>query len=1069
MRFPSPDLGVPAGLSSPRSVSRPMQLAAAAIVIFASLSSSFGWNSALVRVDSVGRLSYVAANTNGDRIADFSNAGYRGGGIATPTVPVVKTLDPVTSSDDTARIQAALDAVGALPLQADGYRGALRLNAGVYFVTGTLRITKSGVVLAGVGNGDDATTNTILRRTGTSQAPIIQAGNTDDQFKNELPNTRSQITTAKVQVGSRSFDVDHPEYYKVGDVVIVWQPSTQAWINAVDRGGVTDTNYWKPGDIEIRYHRYVTAISGNTLTVDAPVFNHLDRSLSQSYVYKYNGSHVLTRLGIEKLEVDIVTNGELTEDHAEDAIKFVGAEESWIRDSTMKHFWHAGVQFEGSTRCSAERCRALEPHGPITGGYRYNFSTYHAQLILFQDCFASYARHAFVCNGTSLDSGIVFLNGTIDHAYTSSEGHRRWSTGLLYDNIVSTNRQSTDVLGLYNRGTYGTGHGWASAHSVAWNCNADGGRIWIQQPPTAQNYGIGCSGNVTGSGPFAGPTGYIESTGQTGLVPKSLYLAQLAQRLADVVPVPAPTITTQPSSQTVVAGGTATFTVSASGSGLSYQWTLNGASISSATNATLALATITAPQAGNYAVIVANAGGSVTSSAATLTVTSAVIAPAITKQPISQSIVAGSSVTFALEATGTAPTYQWRFNSSPITGATSATLTLTNVSTSQAGSYTVTLANSAGSMTSNPAALTVTSPNVPPTFTKQPTSQTISTGESIVLSAGATSTGSGLAYQWKLNGVAIPNATDATLTIASASSGQAGSYSVTASDSVGATTSDAALINVVATNLPGRLVNLSIRARAGSGDQTLIVGAAIGGNTGRVGVLLRAAGPSLAVFGLTDFLADPVLTLFSGSTTLATNNDWNGDSQLSAAAAQVGAFPFSSMKDAASFQSGLAPGGYSMQVTGGGTTGTALAELYDGTPGATLTADTARLVNVSARTQVGTGADILICGFTIGGTTSKTLLIRAIGPSLAPFGVTGVLADPKLELFHDGALIDGNDNWGGTTALSNTFSSVGAFALSGESKDAALVVTLPPGSYTAQVSGVGSTTGVALVEVYDAH
>lgn len=852
---------------------------------------ALAWNSSVVRVDVQGRLSYPA-DANGNRIPDFSHAGYRGGGVPLPTnIPIVQTLSP-TTGDQTARIQAALDAVAARPAGADGYRGTLQLSAGTWLVLGTLRLTTSGVVLAGVGNDDDPAANTILQRTGTSQAALIQAGNRDDQFESEVAGTRSQITNAKVQVGAQSFDVDHPEYYRVGDPVVVWQPSTQAWLDAVDRGGVSDSNYWRPGEIDIRYHRYVTAISGNTLTIDAPVFNHLDRSLSQSYVYKYDDSGVVRRLGIEKLQIDVVTAGPTSEDHAEDTITFTGAEDSWIRDCTMKHFWHAGVQWEGSTRCTAERCRAIDPNSIVTGGRRYNFSMYHAQLILVRDSFASYARHAYVCNGTSLDSGIVFLDDIIDHGLTSSEGHRRWSTGLLYDNIVATNRQATEVLGLYNRGTYGTGHGWAAAHSVAWNCDAAGGTIWIQQPPTAQNYGIGCDGNVTGKGPFAGPAGFIEGTNMPGLAPQSLYLAQLAQRLAEQ-------------------------------------------------------------------------------------------------------------------------------------------------------------------------ALPVV--NVPPA------SVTIAQGDMTVFNVGATGA---TAFQWFFNGTAIPGATASRYVIRGTTAAQAGSYTVRVSNGVGSTTSPAAVLTVVTAANASRLLNLSARAVAGSGGQTLIVGTVLRGDSGggTCPVLLRAAGPSLTLLGIDRPLADPNLTWLAGQTALNSNDDWRGDATIVAVGSRVGAFPYLSTdsKDAALYLATVATRDYTMQVTGAAAVGgVSLAELYDASD--SPSPGTPRLVNVSARSQVGTGADVLIAGFVIGGSTAKTILLRGVGPTLAVLQVPGPIADPKLELYSaDGTLMTSNDDWGGDDAMRTTFPLVGAFDLPDTSHDAALLLTLPPGHYTAIVRGVADTTGVGLVEVYEA-
>lgn len=528
----------------------------AAAVLAVAVAPVHAWESAKVRYDNNGRLFYPA-DANGNRIPDYSHAGYKGGGVPLPTVPVVLTISPV-AGDDTASIQAAIDQVATLPVQANGYRGTVRLTAGVYDVAGTVRVNRSGVVLSGAGDGADPAANTIIRRTGTSTATVIVAGSgTDSDFRPEVAGTRRAITTARVSVGSRSFTVDNASGFRVGDPVIVLHPSTAAWIAAMDNGGVTDANVWRPGEIDIRYHRYITAISGNTIAIDAPVFNHLERSLSQSYIYKYDPSSVLTNIGIEKLLVDIVTAGPEAETHAQDAITFVGAENCWLRDATMQHFVHAGVQFTNSTRCTVERTRAIDPHSIITGSRRYNFSTYHAQLILFRDSFASYARHAFITNGTSTDSGSVVLDSTSDHNYTYAEAHRRWSTGLLFDRLGASNRSSSDVYGFYNRGNYGTGHGWGAGHSVIWNTNADGGKILVQKPPTAQNYAIGSFGNITGAGPFAGPAGYMEGSNQPGLQPQSLYLEQVAQRQSssaapDVTAPSAPTLSSTGNSSTSV-------------------------------------------------------------------------------------------------------------------------------------------------------------------------------------------------------------------------------------------------------------------------------------------------------------------------------------------------------------------------------------------------------------------------------------------------------------------------------------------------------------------------------------
>lgn len=160
---------------------------------------------------------------------------------------------------------------------------------------------------------------------------------------------------------------------------------------------------------------------------------------------------------------------------------------------------------------------------------------------------------------------------------------------------------------------------------------------------------------------------------------------------------------------------------------------------------------------------------------------------------------------------------------------------------------------------------------------------------------------------------------------------------------------------------------------------------------------------------------------------------------------------------------------YTVQISGVGTaSGAVLAEIYDADAGATFNVSARRLVNVSARAPVGTGDGVLFAGFTVTSATGKTLLIRGIGPTLASFGATGVLSDPKLELFDAGATrLQENDDWGGATRIATAASAVGAFALPPGSLDAALVATLPSGSYTVQVSGVGGATGVALVEIYE--
>ena len=350
-------------------------------------------------------------------------------------------------------------------------------------------------------------------------------------------------------------------------------------------------------------------------------------------------------------------------------------------------------------------------------------------------------------------------------------------------------------------------------------------------------------------------------------------------------------------------------------------------------------------------------------------------------------------------------------------------------------------------------------------ITAAPQSQTAVIGQPVTLSVVATGP-SAINYQWSKDGATIAGATSASYTVPTVTTATAGTYTVSVTSAQGTLTSTPAVVIVEPAN-PGRLTNLSVRTNAGTGAQTLIVGFNVAGSPDKA-ILIRAIGPSLTQFGVTGVLADPQLQLFSGTTQLTANDNWGattgGSAALASAFSAVGAFPLDASSLDAALVRTMSPGGYTAQVTSAGATGIVLAELYDTTPAAG-----ARLTNVSARAQVGTGSGILIAGFSINGNVAKKILIRGVGPSLSQFGVTGRLADPKLQVFDAKQnSVATNDDWGGDATLAATFTSVGAFPMNTfTSLDSALLVTLPPGTYTAQVSGVNSTTGVALVEVYE--
>jgi hypothetical protein len=519
----------------------------------------------------------------------------------------------------------------------------------------------------------------------------------------------------------------------------------------------------------------------------------------------------------------------------------------------------------------------------------------------------------------------------------------------------------------------------------------------------------------------------------------------------------APTITTQPSSSSVTAGGAASFSVAASGTAtLTYQWRKDGTSISGATASTYSIGSTSTSDAGSYTVVVTNSAGSATSNAATLTVTAAVVAPTITTQPSSSSVTSGSAASFSVAASGTATlTYQWRKDGTAISGATASTYSISSTATSDAGSYTVVVTNSAGSATSNAAVLTVNIPTQAPTITTQPIASTVTAGSAASFSVVASGTAP-FTYQWRKDGSPVSGATAATYTIASAATTDAGNYTVTVTNSAGSATSNAATLTVTAAATAPRLYSLAVRTTL-EANQVLIVGFTMSG--GAKNVLLRAAGPTLGAFGVPDTMVDPKLDLYSGSTLITSNDNWNGSSSLAATFQSAGAFAYASATSLDAALVASINGGRTAHVYGPAA-GAVLVEGYD-----VGTGDAQKFTSLSARNRVGTGANILIAGFSLAGEGKRNLLIRAVGPTLGVFGVPSVLTDPKLEIYQGSTKIGENDNWSST--LSTTFSSVGAFGLTAGSKDAAITVSLPAGGYTVQVSGADGGVGEALVEIYE--
>ncbi|MBL9210291.1 MAG: immunoglobulin domain-containing protein [Opitutaceae bacterium] len=475
---------------------------------------------------------------------------------------------------------------------------------------------------------------------------------------------------------------------------------------------------------------------------------------------------------------------------------------------------------------------------------------------------------------------------------------------------------------------------------------------------------------------------------------------------------------------------------------------------------------VTASTGGTYTIAVANAAGTTLSRAILVTVEPAAAPPVIVRQPENRTVPAGSSFTVSVTASGEGPfSYQWFNAETRLPGATGPSYTVAAARTSDSGSYFVRVSNAGGTTTSANARITVNAvvpPNpaapgdsgtLPPSIGLQPVSQSVTAGETAVLRVAATGSGP-LSYQWFKQGVALGGATQAALSLGNAQPADSGTYHVVVTGAGGTIASRPAVLDVRPAVPAARLTNLSVRTTL-QARQTLIVGLGVEG--GPRDVVVRAVGPGLGTFGLGGTMPDPRLELFRNATLIQANDNW--PDALAASFAAVGAFPLpSGSRDAAMRQT--LDGTISIQARGD-LGGAVLLEAYD--VGA---ASAARLVNLSARNHVGTGDQVLITGFSLVGSAPQRLLVRAVGPALAGFGVAGVLADPVLELYSGATVVATNDNW--NAEIAPQFAAVGAFALPFGSRDAALLVTLPPGAYTALVRGADGTTGEALVEIYAA-
>lgn len=488
----------------------------------------------LVSMEADGKLAYKAWDERGDVIPDFSMCGYRGG-KPLPQVETVAEIGPVEGGgDDTARIQAAVDAVGQRTMDAKGFRGALLLKAGVYRVAGTIKIGQSGVVLRGEGMG---TGGTKIIATGAAERPLILVSGASGVKLNEKGAVG--VAEGYVPVGAKRVKVKEAGKFKVGDSVMVRREGNGAWIHFLQMDQLITrpgTKQWEPFAIDM--DRMVVGVEGDTLVLDAPIVCAIDAQWGGGSVIPYSDEGRIVDAGVENLAGDSEFDASVTstvgvkdkkpypadEKHAIDLVNFANCKDCWGTQLSAKHFYNGVSRVSKSgKRVTVQDCEASEAVSIITGGRRYPFCT-EGQLNLYLRCKASGMRHAFVNNGSHAPGPNAFVDCVSEDNFADSGPHQRWSTGTLYDNIVG-------VMHSQDRQDMGSGHGWAGANDVYWNCR---GSITIEQPQTAENFAFGFVGEKQkpAFAQIGHPEGYYESFGKAMPI-RSLYFAQLAERVGE--------------------------------------------------------------------------------------------------------------------------------------------------------------------------------------------------------------------------------------------------------------------------------------------------------------------------------------------------------------------------------------------------------------------------------------------------------------------------------------------------------------------------------------------------------
>ena len=445
---------------------------------------------------------------------DYSTCGYRASETAIPDVPNMVFVK-VAEGDCTDRIQRAIDYVATLKANADGQRGAVLLGEGTFHIDRPLRITASGIVIRGMGKG----ATTLVKQGFDRGAMVYFEG--QDQLK---IGDSIDITGKKTLAGSTQLTLASTQGISVGDRIRITRPSTIEWIHSLKMngfGGGLDGSGWKPTDIIIAWNRVVTAVSGNQITIDAPITTTLSSEFGNGYVNKGRNEGEISECGIENLTMLSAKNNwnPKDEDHCWDAIRMDHVRDCWVRRVDFKYFSGSAVNIQlDCSRITVEDCIASEPVSEV-GGWRRSVFLTRGQQTLVQRCVSRNGIHDFVAGACAAGPN-AFVQCDSEESLGFSGSIGSWAAGLLFDIV---NIDGHDIhLGNLEQWMQGTG--WNTANSMLWQCTAS--TLWCYSPDPDNRCGAnGCWGTLTGNAEWLGSNNHVH--------PRSLFYAQLEQRLKD--------------------------------------------------------------------------------------------------------------------------------------------------------------------------------------------------------------------------------------------------------------------------------------------------------------------------------------------------------------------------------------------------------------------------------------------------------------------------------------------------------------------------------------------------------